>query len=127
MSYSKYRIRYSRKNLTGSAIPCTCDVMGVSAPSALNAFHREMQLTKELGDDHRSVLRPKLNPDEYTILSIALLFNSDTSGKCKGEWIESLFDLPANARNPDVRPKPSQPEEAFMPFMAECEGGRLAE
>lgn len=127
MSHSKYRIRYSRKNLTGSAIPCTCDVMGVSAISALNAFHREMQLTKELGDDKRNVLRPKLAPDEYSITSIALLYNSDNSGRARGEWIESAFDLPANARNPDVRPKPDNKEEAFMPFMAGCESGRLAE
>lgn len=122
----KYRVRYTRKNTTGASMPCTQDVYGVSAIGALNAFHRSLQLSREL-DSNKNELRPKLTPEDYSIVSIALVYNTDATGKGRGEWIESAFDLPVGARNPDVRPKPVQGEQEPMPFMAGLAEGRLAE
>jgi hypothetical protein len=122
----RYRIRYWRLNDSGSKIPCTKDVYGVNALSALNNFHREMQLRKEVDDDRRTVIRNKLKPDEYAITHIALMYNSDASGKSRGEWIESSFDLPQNSKNPDLWPKEEPKQSDAFAFMAEIQDGRLA-
>lgn len=129
MSDFKYRIRYARRsdNNPNALIPCTDDIYGVSALSALNNFHRKIQLTQELSDNRKNVIRPKLGHKDYTIVKISQLYNSDAAGRSRGEWIESDFDLPANTRNPDLSAKPEPAEEAVMPFMADVGTGRLAQ
>lgn len=128
MSDYKYRIRYSRRGDTDqwATIPCTDDVYGVSALSALNHFHRKIQLTQELSENRKEVIRHKIGHLDYSIVRISQLYNSDPTGRCRGEWIESDFDLPLHARNPDLsKPDPVE-EDAFMPFMKDIGAGRLA-
>jgi len=126
MSGFKYRVRYTRKGNT-SEIPCVEDVTGVGALSALNAFHRTMQLQAQLSSDKKTVLRPKLAPSDYSIVSIAILYNTDPSGWNKGETVESPFDLPAKSKNPDLRPIQPLNQDNMMAFMETAVGGRLAE
>jgi hypothetical protein len=126
MSNFKYRVRYTRKSDTGAAIPCTQDIYGVSAISALNHFHREMQLSREVGEDRKTIIRPKLGPKDYIITKISHIFNSDPTGKQRGEVIESDFDLPGSARNPDLTFKQPSFETEAMGFMTELRDGRLA-
>jgi hypothetical protein len=127
MSNLRYRIRYERLGESGATMPFTKDVYGVSAISALNCFHRDMQLTKEIADDKKTVMRDKLKPDEYSVTQICLLYNSDASGKCRGEWVESPFDLPPNSKNPDLWKKEEPKQNDAFAFMAEIQDGRLAE
>ncbi len=123
MSAFKYRIRYER--FSKSWIPCVSDVYGVSAAGALHAFHRWMQLSKELDGD-KNVIRPILSPDEYRLTGIAQIYSSAASGKIGAEMIESQFDLPKNSTNPDLRVKKQPAEEATMGFMNNLSEGKLA-
>lgn len=126
MSGFKYRVRYTRKGNT-SEIPLTEDVVGVGALSALNVFHRTMQLQSKMSNDKKTVLRPKLAPSDYSIVSIAILYNTDPSGWNKGETVESPFDLPVGSKNPDLRRVQPLNEENMMAFMATVGDGRLAQ
>lgn len=126
MSSFKYRIRYERVGNGKSMVPCVTDMYGVSAAGALNSFHRWIQLNKELADD-RTVIRPKLLPDEYKVTGIAQIYSSSASGKIGSEMIESPFDLPPNPTNPNLTEVPKKPEDSFMGFMANLQEGRLAQ
>ncbi len=126
MGAFKYRIRYTRKG-NASELPLTEDVDGVGAISALNVFHRTLQLQAKMSSDKKTVLRPKLAPSDYSIVSIAILYNTDPSGWNKGETVESPFDLPAGAKNPDLRPVQPLNHDNMMAFMATVGPGRLAE
>ena len=67
----------------------------VSGPiMALNTFHRDVQRKKIMKDDRKTVLRPKLTPDQYKILRC---FESYSDGA--GNMIESEFSLP-KSNNP---------------------------
>lgn len=82
---------------------------GSSVISALNFFHKEMQLAKNL------------KPEDYHIISIGLYYNDDSTGRAKGNWRESLFDLPKTP-NPDVKLHLKKIEEestTTMPFYDE--------
>lgn len=126
MSKFKFRIRYTRMGENG-ALPCTEDVYGISATSALNVFHRTMQLTKQMSSDRKEVVRPKLYHNEYSITKISQLYNSDATGRGGGEWIESDFDLPPNSKNPNLANKAPKDEVASFGFMDSVQSGRLAE
>lgn len=126
MSSFKYRIRYERLIKDKTWIPCVSDLYGVSAASALHSFHRWMQLNKEM-DSSKNVIRPKLNHLEYRLTAIAQIYSSSAHGKIGSEMIESPFDLPANATNPDLSEKPKPAEDSFMGFMANLPEGRLAQ
>ncbi len=125
MSAFKYRIRYERFSNGTPWIPCVSDVYGVSAAGALHSFHRWMQLSKELDGD-KKVIRPMLGPNEYRLTGIAQIYSSAASGKIGAEMIESKFDLPANATNPDLREAKKKPDDPFMDFMANLPEGKLA-
>ncbi len=126
MSAFKYRIRYERLIKDKSWLPCVSDIYGVGAASALHSFHRWLQLNKEM-DSAKNVIRPKLNYLEYRLTGIAQIYSSAASGKIGSEMIESPFDLPANATNPDLSEKPKPKEESFMGFMDNLAEGRLAQ
>lgn len=107
-------------------VPCVTDIYGTSAASALNQFHRWMQLTKEL-DSSKNVVRPKLCPEQYRITGIAQIYSSAASGRIGSEMIESPFDLPANPTNPDLNEVKKPVEDNFMGFMDNLPQGRLAQ
>jgi hypothetical protein len=73
---------------------------------AFNEFHRQMQLSKEIGPDRKKILRPKLAPGEYKILRAYHKY-SDSSGKT----VCSDFDLP-DTSNPRLEEDRSQKRAA---------------
>lgn len=79
-----YRIRYSV-----TPIPAVWDTRCTSPITALNQFHRHVQL--ELGHQ----------PSSYTVLSLSEVYNTDPTGKLRGLVVESKFDLPTSG-NPTV-------------------------
>lgn len=125
MSAFKYRIRYERVGNSKAMVPCVTDIYGVGAASALNSFHRWIQLNKELAED-RSVIRPKLGPSQYKVTGIAQIYSSAASGKIGSEMIESPFDIPPNPTNPDLTEATKKHEDNFMNFMANLPEGKLA-
>ncbi len=99
-----YKIRYQRKGKEGETITT------LSAPnpvSALNSFHRDIQTKANVG------------AKDYKILSFALYYNNDSTGRGRGEWVESKYDMPASD-NPDLGKvvKPVEAETEAMPFLA---------
>lgn len=72
----------------------------VSGPIiALNHFHRTMQRKREMKDDRKTVIRPKLLPEQYAILRCYETYLDNL-----GVAIKSDYDMPATA-NPDVSVK----------------------
>lgn len=126
MSAFKYRIRYERIGKDKAMVPCVSDIYGTSAASALNAFHRWMQLAKEL-DSYKQVVRPQLKHTEYRITGIAQIYASAATGRIGSEMIESAFDLPQNSTNPNLLDKPKEQPENLMGFMDNLPAGRLAQ
>lgn len=105
---------------------CTEVVVGTSAASALASFHRMMQQTKQLSDDRRTVARPQLAHDQYTINTLAVVYNPSGSSRI-GEMVESEFDIPPNPTNPDLSEKPKKEVDNMMGFMDGLTQGKLAE
>ncbi len=101
----RYKIRYWAGEDRGLSI----DFDASSPVTALNQFHRMMQLDEEI------------LPDKYGIKSIGLYYNSDASGNQRGEWIESLFDLP-DTKNPIIPKAPrvdAEDQTTAFPFLKE--------
>lgn len=127
MGMMKYRVRYTRKTESGT-VDCVEDVLAVDLGAALRDFHRTMQLHKVIADDRRTILREQLSPNDYKVSKISLMYNSDPSGKLRGDWIESNFDLPPNPTNPDLRAAYGMKEETpTMQFMDSIQEGKLAD
>ncbi len=125
MSALKYRIRYERLVKDKSWVPFVTDIYGIGAAGALNSFHRWIQLSSE-NDVDKNVIRPTLSYQEYRITGIAQIYSSAASGKIGSEMIESQFDLPPNATNPNLSEKTKPTEDSFMGFMDNLPQGRLA-
>ncbi len=77
-----YRIRYQRDHLD-----LVTDRPATSPISALNLFHKEMQVALGLG------------PKDYKLVQLSLLYNANSHGT--PEMVESAYDLP-KADNPDL-------------------------
>ncbi len=112
----RYRIRYSVGSLDRVK-----DVDGPNPISALNSFHREIQLHREVSSDRKTVIRESLGPDQYKVTSCCLIYNDDPTGRQRGHLVESPFDLPASPNPILAASKPrycDDPTEA-MPFLAD--------
>jgi hypothetical protein len=79
---------------------------------ALNLFHRDMQ--NHAVSDGKTVLRPKLQPSQYTIVRMFHSYNDAV-----GKLVENAYDLPATD-NPDCTPKKKIPGVA-TPTMFDVE------
>lgn len=92
-----YRVRY-----TLNGLPVIEDFQASSPISALNFFHRKLQILK----DHK--------PKEYVLNGISLFYNANASGQPL--MVESAYDAP-KTDNPDLKEiyKVTRPEdtEAF--------------
>jgi hypothetical protein len=72
----------------------------VSGPViALNHFHRDIQRKREMKDDRKTVIRPKLLPDQYKILRCYHVYFDHL-----GETVKSDYDMP-DTDNPDQAKK----------------------
>lgn len=106
MAYN-YVIRYSYEDKTRE-----WRAQAISPVSALNQFHSDIQLTRDVALDRRTETRPKLKPHQYAIIEMAQIY---TDGK--GYGTESLYDLP-KVPNPDLakvkQPKVDQDAFGFL-------------
>jgi hypothetical protein len=66
---------------------------------ALNHFHRDMQRKREMKDDRKTVIRPKLLPEEYRIIRCYETYLDNS-----GNVIKSDYDMP-DTDNPDQSKK----------------------
>lgn len=108
----KYSVRY-----TAGGKDQILTVDASSPVRALDRFHFVAQM--ELG----------YKPDGYEIKSLALYYNEDSTGRMRGEFIESVYDIP-KSKNPEIQFKPKKEQviqTEAMPFLAEAQAGRLAE
>ena len=85
----------------------------VSPVSALNAFHTDMQKTRDVSSDRKTETRPRLKPHQYAILEMAQIYADG-----KGLATEGKYDLP-HTPNPDLlKGRPEDPEPMDFPFLA---------
>ncbi len=106
----RFKIRFTLKGQ-----PMEEKLEGANPISALDHFHKSMQLT--------SVIKP----GEYKILSLHHIYPKDPWGTTKLGMIESRFDIPKTA-NPNLAYAPRRPaltEE--MPFVEDLSEGKLSE
>lgn len=93
-------------SLDGSSPTTATERYYVSGPIiALNHFHRAMQRKKEMHDDRKTVIRPKLSPEQYTIIRCYETYLDNI-----GEVIRSTYDLP-DTDNPDASVKKKKSHE----------------
>lgn len=92
---NKYRLRYEWTS-HGKTIPATRDFEATSPVSALNQIHEFMQLGRELENDRRTVVRSRLRPDEYRIVSLHHIYHDAAFERDPHLMpiVESEIDLP---------------------------------
>jgi hypothetical protein len=82
----------------------------VSGPIiALNTFHRDMQRKKEMKDDRKTVIRPKLAHDQYKVIRMF-----ETYADNANQRIESEYDLPNTGNPNDSKSKAPLPVQEEM-------------
>lgn len=114
---ARYRIRYIYNGKD-----FVFDAPAQNPISALNGFHKLMQLTTERNGVN--VVRPMLNPEDYKITSLHVVFDSNdhSFSKLPIKMVEQKYDLP-NTPNPSVKDQPVLPDVQTeeMPFVKEVE------
>jgi hypothetical protein len=107
---ANFKIRYLLNNE-----PITESVEGSGPISALDHFHKSIQL------------KSGFNPEDYKIVSLALVYAVDPFGSARQGYAESRFDLP-HSTNPNLK-APVQPSTltTSMGFMDEPLEGKLSE
>ena len=64
--------------------------------SAVNLFHRKMQLDKQMAGDRKTLIRPALKPDQYRVLRFFQIYHDSTK-----QLVYNQLDYPQSP-NPDV-------------------------
>lgn len=79
------------------------DIEAATPISAINQFHRYMQLDRGFGDYGSPALRPELKPAEYRVLSFAHVYHNAALHRdiAAQPIIESQIDYPQSP-NPDL-------------------------